>query len=52
MSDVIANKQQRNLGTFSSVVFSVGNIVGIGVFFKNISIFKNNDFNPIGVLLV
>lgn len=46
-------KQQTagKIGLFTAVMMIFGTLVGIGIFFKNYSVFKNNHGNPIGILL-
>lgn len=46
-------KQQTagKIGLFTAVMMIFGTLVGIGIFFKNYSVFKNNGGNPIGILL-
>jgi len=46
-------KQQtaNKIGLFSSIMVIFGAVVGIGIFFKNVGVFKANNYNWIGVLL-
>lgn len=41
----------KTIGFFSAISVLIGSVVGIGIFFKNGSVFASNDFNGIGVLL-
>jgi len=46
-------KQQtaNKIGLFSSIMVIFGAVVGIGIFFKNVGVFKANNNNWLGVLL-
>jgi len=46
-------KQQtaNKIGLFSSIMIIFGAVVGIGIFFKNVGVFKANNNNWLGVLL-
>lgn len=46
-------KQQTagKIGLFTAVMMIFGTLVGIGIFFKNKSVFENNHGNPTGILL-
>ncbi len=39
------------IGLFGAIGVIIGAIIGIGIFFKNNSVFKSNNGNPYGVLL-
>ncbi|MCQ2956783.1 MAG: amino acid permease [Mycoplasmoidaceae bacterium] len=39
------------IGLFTAVMMIFGTLVGIGIFFKNKSVFENNHGNPTGILL-
>lgn len=47
----ISKQTAGKVGLFSTVFMIIGSVVGIGIFFKNISVFKANGYNWIGVLL-
>jgi hypothetical protein len=38
-------KQEKGLSTFNGIILLVSAVVGIGIFFKNGSVFKSNSFN-------
>ncbi|MCQ2748373.1 MAG: hypothetical protein MJ223_04155 [Mycoplasmoidaceae bacterium] len=39
------------IGLVAAILFIIGNVVGIGIFFKNGTVFRLNDNNAIGVLI-
>jgi len=41
----------NKIGLFSAIMIIFGAIVGVGIFFKNVSVFKANNNNWLGVLL-
>lgn len=46
------SKQTANkIGLFSAIMLIFGSVVGIGIFFKNYSVFKVNNGNWVGVLV-
>jgi hypothetical protein len=46
--DSINSSKKINLT--GAILIIISQVVGIGIFFKNGSVFKNNDNNPYGVL--
>jgi hypothetical protein len=44
-------KQTAKIGLFSAIIILISAEAGIGIFFKNRSVFKANDYNGIGILL-
>jgi len=44
-------KKKTKLSLMGAILIVIGQIVGIGIFFKNASIFNNNGFSGWGVLL-
>lgn len=44
-------KTAKKIGLVASISVLIGSIIGIGIFFKNNSIFNNNNNNPYGVLI-
>ena len=44
-------KTAKKIGLFTAISVLIGSIIGIGIFFKNNSVFENNDYNPYGVLI-
>lgn len=47
----VKNKTAKNIGFFSALSVLIGSVIGIGIFFKNGSVFDSNNFNGIGVLI-
>jgi hypothetical protein len=47
----VSKKTAGRIGLFGAISVIVGAVVGIGIFFKNGGIFKNNNGNATGVLL-
>ncbi|MEG2801978.1 MAG: APC family permease [Malacoplasma sp.] len=47
----IKRKTAKNIGFFSALSVLIGSVIGIGIFFKNGSVFGSNGFNGIGVLI-
>jgi len=45
------SSSKKSLSIIEAAAIIVGQIVGIGIFFKNGSIFKNNNNNPWGVII-
>lgn len=46
----VTKQKAAKLGLMAAIMVIFGNVVGIGIFFKNVGVFKKNDFNPYGVL--
>ena len=44
-------KTAKKIGLITAISVLIGSIIGIGIFFKNNTIFKNNENNAIGVLI-
>ena len=44
-------KTTEKIGLFSAVMIIFGAMIGIGIFLKNGSVFKNNNGNPYGILI-
>lgn len=47
----IKDKTTEKIGLFSAVMIIFGAMIGIGIFLKNGSVFKNNNGNPYGILI-
>lgn len=47
----VSKQTASKVGLFSTVFMIIGSVVGIGIFFKNISVFNANGYNWIGVLV-
>ena len=47
----ISVKKTRQIGLFTSIAIMISSVVGIGIFFKNGSIFRFNNFNDIGIII-
>ncbi|XQP55224.1 MAG: APC family permease [Mycoplasmoidaceae bacterium] len=47
----VSKQTAGKIGLFTAVMMIFGTLVGIGIFFKNYSVFNNNHGNPIGILL-
>ena len=45
-------KQQTagTIGLVAAILYIIGNVVGIGIFFKNSTVFRLNEYNCIGIL--
>ncbi|MCQ3908194.1 MAG: amino acid permease [Mycoplasmoidaceae bacterium] len=39
------------IGLLAAILYIIGNVVGIGIFFKNKTVFRLNDNDALGVLL-
>lgn len=46
----VSRKTAASIGLFGAVSIIIGSTVGVGIFFKNGNIFRNNNGNPWGVL--
>lgn len=44
-------KTAKKIGLFAAISVLIGSIIGIGIFFKNMTVFGNNNNNGIGVLI-
>ena len=44
-------KTAKKIGLFAAISVLIGSIIGIGIFFKNNTVFANNDYNGIGVII-
>lgn len=52
MSKKTVSKQTAGkIGLAGSISIIIASVVGVGIFFKNGSVFKNNNYNSIGVIL-
>lgn len=47
----VSVKTAKKIGLFAAISILIGSIIGIGIFFKNNTVFQNNDNNAIGVLI-
>lgn len=47
----VSKQTASKVGLFSTVFMIIGSVVGIGIFFKNISVFNANGHNWVGVLV-
>lgn len=48
---MVSEKVARKIGLIGSISVLVGAVIGIGIFFKNNTVFSNNNQNGIGVLI-
>ncbi|MBQ6970400.1 amino acid permease [bacterium] len=46
----VTKQNAAKLGLMAAIMVIFGNVVGIGIFFKNKGVFAKNDSNPYGVL--
>jgi hypothetical protein len=46
----VKSSAERKLGIFAAIAIILGGDMGIGIYFKNISVFNANNFNGYGVL--
>ncbi|MBQ7749104.1 hypothetical protein IJR75_00585 [bacterium] len=44
-------KTAAKIGLFSSIITIFGGVVGLGIFFKNTSVFNLNQHNPYGTII-
>lgn len=44
-------KTAKKIGLFAAISILIGSIIGIGIFFKNGTVFANNNDNAIGVII-
>ena len=47
----VKKKTAAKVGLGSAILTIFSGVIGIGIFFKNDSVFKNNDFNAIATLI-
>ena len=47
----ISVKTASKIGLFNAITIIISGVVGIGIFFKNNSVFQNNNGNGVGVLI-
>lgn len=47
----VSKQKAAKMGLVAAIMAIFGNVVGIGIFFKNAGVFKKNDWNPYGVLI-
>lgn len=47
----VNSKQAAKIGLFSAIMILISAIVGVGIFFKNKSVFVSNNYNPTGVII-
>lgn len=47
----VTKQNAAKLGLMAAIMVIFGNVVGIGIFFKNDGVFRKNDYNPYGVLI-
>ncbi|MCQ2956507.1 MAG: hypothetical protein MJ233_01200 [Mycoplasmoidaceae bacterium] len=47
----VSKKTAGKIGLVGSISLIIATVVGVGVFFKNGSVFNNNHHNAIGVLI-
>ena len=50
-SITVKTETAGKIGLFGAISIIIGAIIGVGIFLKNQSVFRNNNGNPIGVLL-
>jgi hypothetical protein len=47
----VSKSTAGKIGLFGAMSVIIGGVIGIGIFFKNNGIFKNNNGNATGVLI-
>lgn len=47
----VSVEQGRKIGLVAAIAILIGSVIGIGIFFKNGSVFKFNNFNDVGVIV-
>jgi hypothetical protein len=50
-SITVKTETAGKIGLFGAISIIIGTIIGVGIFLKNQSVFRNNNGNPWGVLL-
>ena len=50
-SITVKTETAGKIGLFGAISIIIGAIIGVGIFLKNQSVFRNNNGNPVGVLL-
>ena len=50
-SIAVKTETAGKIGLFGAISIIIGAIIGVGIFLKNQSVFRNNNGNPVGVLL-
>ncbi|MCQ3908585.1 MAG: hypothetical protein MJ200_03435 [Mycoplasmoidaceae bacterium] len=51
MKTSVSKKTAGKIGLIGSISLIIATVVGVGVFFKNGSVFNNNHHNAIGVII-
>ncbi len=51
MKKTISQKTAKKIGLIYAISILIGSVVGVGIFLKNGSVFKQNNFNDIGILV-
>lgn len=51
MKKTVSKQTTGKIGLIGSVSIIIAAVVGVGIFFKNGGVFKNNNYNSIGVLM-
>ena len=47
----VSKQTGAKIGLMAAILYIIGNVVGIGIFFKNGTVFRLNNGNYLGVLL-
>lgn len=47
----VSKQTAGKIGLFSAIMIIFSTLIGVGIFFKNFSVFKNNNGNPWGILI-
>lgn len=47
----VSTKTAKKIGLIGSIALLIGSVIGIGIFFKNDTVFRTNNGNGIGVLI-
>jgi amino acid transporter len=47
----VSKSTAGKIGLFGAMAVIIGGVIGIGIFFKNNGVFKNNNGNATGILL-
>ncbi len=51
MSKSVSKQTAAKIGLIGSISIIIAAVVGVGIFFKNGSVFKNNNYNAMGVIM-
>jgi Na+(H+)/acetate symporter ActP len=47
----VSKQTAGTIGLVTAILYIIGNVVGVGIFFKNNTVFNLNNTNAIGILV-